>query len=75
MCLVGLAKQVLLGYGIELKFLETNNGLKVVSEHFEEFCKLQGGKHSGYTCSRLWWRKLSLRWSLLLVRLEEDNQH
>ena len=23
---------------------------------------------------RLWWRNLGLRWSLLLVRLEEDKQ-
>jgi hypothetical protein len=23
---------------------------------------------------RLWWRNLDLRWSLLLVRLEEDRQ-
>ncbi|MCH99335.1 hypothetical protein A2U01_0020347, partial [Trifolium medium] len=40
----------IIGDGTELELLETNNGLKVVSEQFEEFCRLQGGKHSGYTC-------------------------
>ncbi|GAU51619.1 hypothetical protein TSUD_132320 [Trifolium subterraneum] len=30
--------------------------------------------HSGNTGLNLWWRNLGLRWSLLLVRLEEDKQ-
>ncbi|PNX63616.1 hypothetical protein L195_g061719, partial [Trifolium pratense] len=36
--------------------------------------RLQGGRHSGSTCLKLWWKNLSLRWSLLLVGLEEDKQ-
>lgn len=50
MILVGLVKQGSLGDGTELELLETNNGLKCVSEQFEEFCRLQGGMHNGYTC-------------------------
>ncbi|GAU50369.1 hypothetical protein TSUD_284670 [Trifolium subterraneum] len=37
-------------------------------------CKVQGESHSGTTGLSLWWRNLGLRWSLLLVRLEEDKQ-
>ncbi|MCI92764.1 hypothetical protein A2U01_0114061, partial [Trifolium medium] len=42
-------KRGLLGDGTELKVLETNNGLQYVSEQFEEFYRLQGGKYGGYT--------------------------
>ncbi|MCI32558.1 hypothetical protein A2U01_0053772, partial [Trifolium medium] len=47
--LVGLVKGGLLGDGTELELLETNGGLRFVSEVFERFCKLQGGEHDGYT--------------------------
>ncbi|GAU28731.1 hypothetical protein TSUD_372380 [Trifolium subterraneum] len=35
---------------------------------------LQGESHSGNTGLNLWWRNFGLRWSLLLVGLEEDKQ-
>ena len=47
--LAGLVKRGLLGVGTKLELLDTNNGLKFVSEQFEWFCKLQGGVHSGNT--------------------------
>ncbi|PNY03931.1 hypothetical protein L195_g000341 [Trifolium pratense] len=51
--LVGLVKRGLLGDETKLELLETNNGLKVVSEQFEEFCRLRGRKHSGNTFETL----------------------
>ncbi|MCI04515.1 hypothetical protein A2U01_0025562, partial [Trifolium medium] len=53
MGLVGLVKQGLLGDGTKLELLETNNGLKVVSEQFEEFCKLQDNQQPTLALSYL----------------------
>ncbi|GAU47272.1 hypothetical protein TSUD_280950 [Trifolium subterraneum] len=46
----------------------------VVHPEDEKDCKVQGESHSGNTGLSLWWRNLGLRWSLLLVGLEEDKQ-
>ena len=34
----------------------------VFQSNYWQFCRLQGGKHSGNTGLRLWWSNLGLRW-------------